>query len=212
MLSGTASQVQVQVVEQHVSGCEECQQHLRASRKLAVNLLTMDIPEPSAGFENRVMNNLDTVSNTKPGHWFVAGFGSAVAASILFVMVFFQSSFFTQQSVPNVLDADAIVMTVKELKLVSLVFNSPEAINAATISIELPEHVALKGYPNRKVLSWKTNLKSGANRLSLPLIAAQKMQGAVIAKLKQGDQVRDFRIQLNVKEIITGSRTTLVNV
>ena len=203
MLSGVASKVQLQVIEQHTAGCEQCNEHLKASRQLVAELSSTNVPEPSVDFEERIFKELDSGSNTRPGYWFAAGFGSAVAASILFVIVFFQDAFLQQQAGQQ--KENLIVMSVQEVKNVSLVFTLPEAMQMATIRIELPEHVNLKGYPNRKVLSWKTSFKSGANRLNLPLVADSAVQGTIVARLIQGSQTRDFKIKLKAKEITTGS-------
>ncbi len=206
MLSGTASHVQLQVVEQHVIGCQQCNEHLCASRELTLSLRAMEIPEPSADFAERVFSALDEAETKKPRHWFAAGFGSAIAASIMLWFVFFQTEPFQQSNPEQALQVSATVeMVTKEVKRVSLVFNTVEGIDMATISIELPEHVTLKGYPTRRVISWKTSLKPGVNRLSLPLIAAQPMQGAVVARLTRGSQTRAFEIQLQAKNIIVGS-------
>ncbi len=206
MLSGTASHVQLQVVERHVAGCEQCNEHLHASRELSLSLRAMEIPEPSADFETRVFSALDKVATKTPSHWFAAGFGSAVAASVMFWFVFFQNNGFQQQTIEQGLQVSAtVVMVPQEVKQVSLIFNAAEPIEMATISIELPEHVMLKGYPSRRVISWKTSLKSGTNRLSLPLIADRPMQGAVVAKLTRGSQIRTFKIKLQAKSTVVGS-------
>ncbi len=212
MLSGTASHVQVQVVEQHIAGCESCREHLHASRELSSHLRAMEIPDPAADFEARIFSALDEVETKKPRHWFAAGFGSAIAASVMFWFVFSQTGMFQQQNSEQDLQVSASVeMVAKEVKQVSLVFNVSQGLEMATISIELPEYVTVKGYPTRRVISWKTSLKPGANRLSLPLIADRPMQGAVIARLTRGNQTRAFKIQLQVKNTIVGS-LELVNV
>jgi len=206
MLSGTASHVQLQVVEQHIMGCEQCSEHLHTSRELSLNLQAMEIPEPSADFEARVISALDEVEIKKPRHWFAAGFGSAIAASVMFWFVFFQAEQFQQPNPEQALQVIASVeMVTKEVKQVSLIFNAAKGLEMATISIELPEYVRLKGHPTRRVLSWKTSLKPGANRLNLSLIAERPMQGAVIARLTRGNQIRAFKIQLQAKNIIVGS-------
>ncbi|VAW95092.1 hypothetical protein MNBD_GAMMA23-450 [hydrothermal vent metagenome] len=206
MLSGTASHVQLQVVEQHITGCEQCHEHLHTSRELSLSLRAMEIPEPSADFAERVFSALDEVETKKPRHWFAAGFGSAIAASIVFWFVFFQTGNLQQSGFEQSFQLSATVeMVPNEVKRVSLVFNAVESIEMATISIELPEHVVLKGYPSRRIISWKTSLKQGTNRLSLPLIASQVMQGSVVARLTRGKQVRAFKIQLQAKNTIVGS-------
>jgi len=206
MLSGTASQVQLQVVEQHIASCEQCREHLHASRELSLSLRAMEIPEPDADFEARIFSALDKVEIKKPHHWFVAGFGSAIAASVLLWFVFFQTGMYQPQNSEQGLQMSATVeMATKEVKQVSLVFNVSQGLEMTTISIELPEHVKLKGYSNRQVISWKTSLKPGANRLTLPLIADRPMQGVVVARLTRGNQVRAFKIQLQAKNTIVSS-------
>ncbi len=206
MLSGTASQVQLQVVEQHITSCEQCREHLHASRELSLSLRAMEIPEPDKDFEARIFSALDKVETKEPRHWFAAGFGSAIAASVLLWFAFFQTGQFQQTNPEQALQVSATVeMVTEEVKQVSLVFNALKGIEMATISIELPEHVTLKGYPNRRVITWETSLKPGANRLNLPLIAERPLQDTVVARLIRGNQVRAFKIQLQAKNTVVGS-------
>ena len=201
VLSGAASAIQQQAVNRHVEGCASCAEHLRASRELVRQLRELPVPEPEAGFEERVLARLDRRTGAHAG--FAAGFATALAASVL-LWVVFTGGFAPQEPDAQPLrqaraELPSVRLVASEVKRVQLVFRAPAAIEGATISLELPEAVSLEGYPGRRSLRWQTSLKAGANRLSLPLVAEMPMQGVLTARLTQNGRTRDFKVYLEAR-------------
>jgi hypothetical protein len=85
----------------------------------------------------------------------------------------------------------------KQVHKVDLLFNSPVHIRQATLRIELPPGVDIKGYAKRRVLEWQTELKPGANRLTLPIVLEGAHSGGIItATLRQADKRRVFQLRI----------------
>ncbi|HEB59428.1 MAG TPA: hypothetical protein ENJ01_09420 [Gammaproteobacteria bacterium] len=196
VLSGTASPIQAQAVSQHVEGCATCAEHLRASRELMLQLREMTVPEPSSDFEQRVLAGLD--ARRRPHSGFVAGFATALVASLLLWAVFVGGPALQQADVPAA-DVPTVTLVASEVRRVNLVFNAPAAIESATISLELPAAVSLDGYPGRRSLRWTTTLKAGANRLSLPLRADGPVEGVLIARLTRDGKTREFKVRIDAR-------------
>jgi len=81
---------------------------------------------------------------------------------------------------------------------VNLVFASTEALNAATLTVSLPDGVELAGFPGQREITWETNLNAGKNLLPLTLIALTPTGGEVLARLQHKDRDRTFRLQIQV--------------
>ena len=189
--------------------CEEFQ----LAKSLLEQLSEIDVPRPRAGYEQRVLGFLDDTRGREipPRHrphslpiWFAAGFSTA-AVAIFAVLFAFNSPVFEQTDKLPVLTVELQPLQTRK---VDLVFNSPDHIQNASMRIELPQGTEIAGYPNRNSLEWKTNLKKGTNRLSLPLIVKEKNGGTLYAKITHDGQTRTF--ELNVVALPASSQTTAI--
>jgi len=78
-------------------------------------------------------------------------------------------------------------------------FNSAKPLQAATLSLALPENVELLGYGNRRELAWQTNLREGGNLLKLALVAHGTVKGELVAGLSHGGRSKTFRLKIEIK-------------
>lgn len=147
---------------------------------------------------------------------FMLGFGSAAAAALAIWVVAGMSpdelpgtGKASVQTVASVEKADVekaktktvaqqpvLSIALNTTKKVKLAFASSEPLTGAKITIRLPENVALVGYPGRRELSWKTNLKKGDNLLSLPVVGTQVASGELVANIEYAGRVKTLRLSL----------------
>jgi hypothetical protein len=220
----------------HRASCPACQAVFAAEMRLLESLRAMPVPEPDAGFADRVLANTfrnaaKSAAKAKKGaaeqdlsqqhsrhhrQGFVVGFGSAAAAALAMWVVVGMSpdelpnaSNSLQQNAPQqvVASADAsktvtkaqqpvLSIALNTQKQVKLAFASSEPLTGAKITIRLPDNVALVGYPGRRQLSWKTNLKKGDNLLSLPVVGTQVASGELVANIEYAGRVKTLRLNL----------------
>ena len=205
--------VPVSAVAQHIESCDACREEYLAAKELLEQLSDMEVPAPRAGYEQRVLSFLEDsktkqkLSQHRPHSlpiWFAAGFSTAAVAIFAVLFAFNSPVFETTDKLP--------VLTVElqplQTRKVDLVFNSPDQIQNASMRIELPQGTEIAGYPNRHSLEWKTNLKKGTNRLSLPLIVKEKNGGTLYAKITHDGQTRTF--ELNVVALPASSHNTMI--
>ncbi|MDH3621450.1 MAG: hypothetical protein OER91_11185 [Gammaproteobacteria bacterium] len=136
-------------------------------------------------------------SQRQRNRWIMTGFGSAVAAGIVLWLV--SGVFLTAPSLPQP-DAGipGIAMTLEEPRTVNLVFASTSALDAATLTVTLPEGIELAGFPGQREIAWQTSLVEGKNLLPLELIALTPAGGEVLARLEHDDRDRTFRLRIEV--------------
>ena len=156
------------------------------------------MPEATAGFfDQALVRATHEGTRRQRNRWLFTGFGSAVAAGLVLWMI--GGFFLTSPELPS---ADAVIpgitMTLEEPRTVNLVFASAEPLDAATLTVRLPEGIEMSGFPGQREISWQTSLNAGKNLLPLKLIATSPLGGEVYATLRHDDRGRTFRLRVDV--------------
>lgn len=206
LASGNASVIQQQAMQQHLEGCAACRQHLSATREMLLRLRELPVPPPTPSFESNIMQALDRHTHRHAGkRWFAAGFGSALAAGLLMWAVFVGQ--LPPTSTPEGIQLVTIALETNQVKKVSLAFNAPADIDDAMVVLDLPANVELAGFPGKRQLSWKTRLKPGVNRLTLPLIANSPVDDLLVARLSKDGKTHEFKLRLKTASAATSALT-----
>ncbi len=194
--------------DQHISVCESCQKKLAQARYVLDEVKSISIPAMSPGFTQRAIRNAVQAQDRPQRRGFMMGFGSAVAAGLVLALVV--TGLLPTAQTPTPLTpqvashvSDSIVeisLSVEKVQMVNLVFDSTQAVAGAELSISLPEHVELSGYPGQQVLAWSTDLKQGRNVLSLPIKGLFNASGELVANINANGKIKAVRIQLQVDD------------
>lgn len=187
-------------VAEHVSACEACSRALEGERLLGEKLrVRQQIPEPSSGFESRVLSAATTESG-QPGRWSHRVLGGAVAAALalgvsLGVMLDRSPSSEPQQQLAGEQVSEPAVFEPVE-QTVRLAFRAGQALENVTLTLELPPNVELSPWPGRQQLSWQISLDAGENVVALPLRVLFPGRGELVAHLNTGEQRKSFRVEI----------------
>lgn len=162
--------------------------------------LLKDYPmaDADAGFYDRALARATHEGTRRQrNRWIMTGFGSALAAGFVLWLI---GGFFltTPQTTGPTADIPGIVMTLAEPRTVNLVFASKSKLDAATLTVTLPDGVELAGFPGRREIAWQTSLVEGKNLLPLELIALTPAGGEVLARLEHDNRKRTFRLRIEV--------------
>lgn len=162
--------------------------------------LLKDYPMPEAAadyFDQALVRATHEGSRRQRYRWMMTGFGSAIAAG--FALWAIGGFFLTSPDLPT---ADStipeITMTLAQPQTVNLIFATSEALDAATLTVRLPEGIELSGFPGMREISWETSLTVGKNLLPLTLIATSPFGGDVYATLEHNNRGRTFRLRIEV--------------
>jgi len=191
--------VQHATVEDHLSECDSCHQLWQQELKFRQLLKEHTVPAPALGLEERAFAKIPVQAKKTNKNAFVAGFSGAIAAGVVLMIaaaLFFNPA--VQTPVAN------ITLALHQSKKVKMVFDVPEAVAEATFSMRLPEHVEIAGSRGLHQIEWKTALKKGKNLLSLPIVAKAAEAGELIAEIKYADQIKIFRMKLDIKSTEQG--------
>ena len=174
------------------------QANLDEERQLLDLLKDYPMAEATAGFYDQALVRAASEGTRRQrNRWIMTGFGSAIAAGI--VLAFVSGVFVNTPDIPQ-LDSNipGVTMALAEPRTVNLVFSSAEALEAATLTVSLPDGVELAGFPGQREITWETNLAAGKNLLPLKLIALTPTGGEVLARLEHDDRGRTFRLRIEV--------------
>ncbi len=174
------------------------QANLDEERQLLDLLKDYPMAEATAGFYDQALVRAASEGTRRQrNRWLMTGFSSAIAAGI--VLAFVSGFFGDSPDIPQ-LDSNipGVTMALAEPRTVNLVFSSAEALEAATLTVSLPDGVELAGFPGQREITWETNLAAGKNLLPLKLIALTPTGGEVLARLEHNDRGRTFRLRIEV--------------
>jgi len=176
--------------------------------KLRESLQAMPVPEPRAGFEERVLSHATSrvsapVALEQRGAWRVtatwwAAIGGALAASLVWATLWFMQGGTPAQT--------RVLLTLNESREVPLVIDSERELTDATIRLYVSGSIALAGYEGQHEIEWLTTLNRGTNLLSLPVIAREPGEGLVVAEIEHEGRKRRVTVAMHVAE---SGRTTL---
>ncbi|MGD8925257.1 MAG: zf-HC2 domain-containing protein [Thioalkalispiraceae bacterium] len=202
-LDRNLSAIHRHALEQHLNDCSQCRQELERARNIQQALFDLPVPKPSSDFSWRVFAFLHNRKSQRQksqsqksqrSHWLAAASGAVVATFALWLA--FSPSL--QQSAPPV-EIVQIQIEPNRIQTVSMVFNSPDAIDGATLRIDLPDNLQLAGAPQRRVIEWKANLKKGNNRLALPLIVTDNRGSRLTTRISHGQKDKIFYVDVTPK-------------
>ena len=196
------SEAECAEMDTHLEHCADCRCAVVEEEQLREALRDMPIPDASAGFAARALRRAAAANafNHQPvrNRAFMGGFAAALVAGIVlwFVSGVYGPNGEIGTSQPQLAE---LSISLHETRRVKLSFNAPERMEKVRVSLVLPEHVELEGYPGRKQIAWYTNLRKGDNVLTLPISALRSDKGVFTAKVGNGKTVKQIQFNLNVE-------------
>ena len=169
-----------------------------------ITTLLKDYPMPEANaayFDQALVRATHEGSRRQRNRWVMTGFGSAIAAGLALWLIggfFLSTPSMPAGGIATAPAIPAITMTLAEPRTVNFVFASTAPLDAATLTVLLPEGIELVGFPGQREITWQTSLNAGRNLLPLRLIALSPIGGEVLATLEHMNRARTFHVLVEV--------------
>jgi len=162
--------------------------------------LLKDYPMPAADagfYDQALVRATHEGSRRQRNRWLLTGFGAAIAATVAVWVV--GSMLLSNPQLPDQNAAiPGVTIALEETRTVNLVFASETALDAATLTVTLPDGIELNGFPGQREITWETSLNAGKNLLPLTLVALQPAGGELLARLEHDERNRTFRLRVDV--------------
>ena len=124
------------------------------------------------------------------------GVGSAIAAGLAVWLV--SAVLLKSPDVDRVEPLPGLTMVLNEARTVNLMFASADALDDATLVVQLPAGIEVEGYAGRREIRWSTRMQQGRNVLPLPLLAINGTGGELIARVEHDGKQKTFRLTISV--------------
>jgi anti-sigma factor RsiW len=177
-------------LREHLAGCADCRSRHGHAVAVQQALRKLSPPEMHPAFVDRAISRATRPSAASAHPTRRAVLGMALAASL--VLGVSLGAFFSLREAP----VQTVSLVLQQPGTVRMVFNSAKALQAATISLSLPENVEVVGYGGRRELKWETDLREGPNMLQLPLIVRGVVKDDLLAQLSHGASTKTFRVKI----------------
>jgi len=190
--------------KEHVAACDECRDALRGAAAMRMIRDQQPATPPQTLFETamRVATESTAPGKTQHGFWYGAGFGGAVAAALLIVVMTlgFPGSprIDPAPATPELPATPEFVIALHEARDVNVAIEAGHDLNGATVSVFLSGGVQVVGFGDSREISWNTDLARGINQLTLPVIATDMNGGTLVVELDHEGMRRIFRIDLKL--------------
>jgi len=177
----------------HIATCEECADALQGA--IAMQTVHSQHAEsaPEGMFERVMSRTLAATERQAAGQrfWLGAGFGGAIAASLLAV-----AFALGMLAIPEQPDVAEFYVSMDESRPMHVAIEADRPLANATISILLSGDVEIEGFGDRRELSWTDDLNAGTNKLTLPMRAVGVEGGQMVVRLSHPDSEQLFVVQL----------------
>ena len=197
IVAGRLAAADLEDCRRHIAACADCADALRGTE--ATSLLARHEPGPApAGMLQTIVAELgrQPARRTESAFWLGAGFGGIAAASLVALALSLGWIAMPPAGTPA---APEFYVTVGEPRAMDLAIETDRDLAGADISVLLSGPVELDGYAGQRELSWKSDLKAGINRLSLPVLALDTAGGRVVVRLSHPDSEQVFVVNLRTK-------------
>lgn len=184
-LDGHLTITRAEELDRHTQDCPDCRQLAQDYMPMLTALRGLPAPEMPAGLADRL---LDRRRGRTPVR------AMAVAASLCLAVALALMLGPRNGAGPDTPSMQWVSLSVAEPRNVQLALSTPTELEGATLTLTLPDHVELKGYPERRELRWTASLREGRNRLALPLIATGRGDGELILRIEHKGKSREMRI------------------
>jgi hypothetical protein len=198
-LDGRLEASRRQSMGEHLKRCAACGERLDEAHALLETLRMLPAPEAPAGLLDRALARVPSPERA-PRAWPRWAIAPALAATLALGVAI--GIFYTQE--PGSPDVATVALQLEQPQTVQVMVRSPRELRATTIALTLPENVELVGRPGQRTLTWRADLREGANLLRLPLVAHGAPRGELVAQLSQGGASKALRVKLVLKPATGG--------
>jgi hypothetical protein len=189
---------------EHMDTCELCRAWYREV-VLRKALTTQPIPQPAAGFVDRVLASAVSTppvhrwpSERRPARHWPARLRATNWAAAAVLAVAITGTLTLAVGLRESPPGDLAEVAQRQTRLVNVVIDASHRREDATVTIRLAEDLELEGYAGLHVIEFQTDLERGRNLLALPVRSKTGAGGEIwIALSHAGANEKTMRIHVN---------------
>lgn len=195
--NGDLGELERQQMTTHLQSCKECRFAAQGFNALQHVRARQSSPPPDELFD-RLMRRTFRAPKRQPvanRFWLGAGFGGALAASLMAAVM--MSGLLTETPL-GVTEPPQFQVALGEPRDFNVAIELERDLHDATITVVLAGGIELDGYAGRRELSWTADLQAGVNKLTLPIVAINETGGQLLVKVDHENRQRRFTVDLDL--------------
>ena len=185
-------------LEEHLRHCSDCRREWRAATALRA-LRERPTAPPRPDLFDEITGNVATIGTRDTGRgqfWLGTAVGGLIAAGLATLVLTF--GVFNNMPTPAA-TAPAVAMALGTPQDINIAIDAERDLVGTTVYVTLTDGFGIAGYGEERTLSWQTDLRSGVNKLTLPIVATATGTGQLVVRLEHEGSERLFRIDLQAK-------------
>jgi hypothetical protein len=195
-IDGYLSQEEKVAVREHLDSCQQCHDAFKRDEDMLQALRALPVPAPSPGFARRSLQHAQS-----SGRWQIqkslAPLLSAAMAACLVLWLVTGLPRMSYHPAPELPTAQVIIK-INEQKIINVVVNAPRDLLDANVTIQLPEQVEMVGFPGKRKIEWKTDLRKGKNLLSLPIVAKSTGNVELVTRINHENKSKLLKLAMKI--------------
>lgn len=170
--------------EAHMESCSACCAKVARALALQNTLRSLETPAMPQDLPERLFRRVAEEDETRraaergPGTWVNRLLKPGLAAAVMLGLLLGWGLF--SPGPERAGSTEWVVLDLDDVREVQFAVNARDALEGVQLTLLIPDNAELVGYPDQRELTWVTDLRQGANLLSLPLRGARTGQGQVV--------------------------------
>ena len=201
---GALSKDTEEKVLHHLGDCVPCHNLFKNEKQLREMLQNLPAPLPSPDFTDQVVQKAVSEAHGKGRFKAAISMCGGIAAVIaLWLLVSLSGTIFPGAEKQNTL-AD-MTLELQKKTTIRMVFNTPHDMLHSKITLHVPPHLEIVGFPGEREISWNIDLFKGKNLLELPVVAKKTGQTKLVALIAYQNKKKKMTLTTQIKESIQNS-------
>lgn len=170
-------------IKNHLAHCDACRHAFDNEEQMRHMLKTLPTPLASPRFTEQVIKNAVTESRNKSRFRTAVSMCGGIAAAIaLWLTVSLPPTmhFFSTGKPETTADMN---LEIQQSTTIRMVINVPHDMLNSTVTVRVPQHLEVIGFPGMDEISWDTDLLKGKNLLELPVMAKKSGKSTLITQI-----------------------------
>jgi hypothetical protein len=189
------------LIHRHLARCPDCEARFREAQAVYQAVRTWPSEQECEVAARQVLSRAMAAATGPEAAASPLSLWRPLVAAASLAMMFVIGGFLMPWGASDADHKYAITLYINDPQPVQLALEANTDLERVTLTLELPDHVTLAGYPAEKLISWDASLRAGTNRLSLPLQANTEGKGDLRLTVLSENGFRNTRIiRLHGKE------------
>lgn len=205
---GTLGKDTEEKVLHHLVDCVACHNVFENEKQLRKMLQNLPAPLPSSDFTNQVVQKAISEAQSKGRFKTVISMCGGIAAAIaLWVLVSLSGTMLPNAEKQNTL-AD-MTLELQKKTTIRMVFNTPHDMLHSKVTLHVPQHLDIVGFPGEREISWNTDLLKGKNLLEVPVVAKKTGQANLVTLIAYQNKEKKLTLTTQIQKSIQNSALLL---